>query len=198
MACSAMHCYIAMKYSEKNEESVKCMINGALLPDLAEDKVKSHFGNSEKPKSIKDMLDAKVGIEKCSQQLNLSNHLNKGKYLHLVTDWLYYNYMYYSNPEMQHVSDPKVLLNGIKNDAAVINDRLIDNIDMNIIPQRAKKLFDLKTTETKCSLFPDDKIDRFVDVVSSLDLSDVQTRVMADKDAFLSDFMSEMNKDYVM
>ena len=45
MACLAMHLAIAEEYLKKNDfENHEAFIKGAFLPDIAEDKVQSHYG----------------------------------------------------------------------------------------------------------------------------------------------------------
>ena len=53
MPCTAMHLAIAEKYSKNNPKLAKeTIIEGAVLPDLAQDKFVSHYGIKKKLTSI--------------------------------------------------------------------------------------------------------------------------------------------------
>ena len=95
MACLAMHLAIAKKYLENNtNENKEAFIKGAYLPDIAEDKIKSHYGTRMPIKCVKDMLDSKVDIIECAKNTDTKNNLSKAVFLHLITDYFFYNFVY--------------------------------------------------------------------------------------------------------
>ena len=93
MANLHIHLAVAKRYLEKQGgiENIKDFYDGNIIPDLAEDKEATHYGvRSEKQNILKRNFE-KVNPEKFLEVNALDNDLNRGRFLHLVTDWEYYN-----------------------------------------------------------------------------------------------------------
>jgi len=123
MACTALHLLIAEEYCKKNEiANMDIFLEGAFLPDIQEDKVLSHFGLKIKPKSVKDALDAKIDINNCVNSLNLEDEMDCSIFLHLLTDFIYYNYIY--QEELESIKLEQIL-KFIQNDAEVMTAKIL-------------------------------------------------------------------------
>ena len=68
------------KHSEKKED-YKEFINGVIEPDGVKDKSLTHYG----PKSSKSNLAEYLKVN------NIDNSFSRGYFLHLLTDYLFYN-----------------------------------------------------------------------------------------------------------
>ena len=83
MAGYVIHIAVAQEYLKKHREKYnRDFILGAVIPDLTKDKSKTHYGKSPAYTNLKNFLLSN----------NLDSELNKGKFIHLITDYLFYNY----------------------------------------------------------------------------------------------------------
>jgi len=113
-----IHIAIANEYIKKHKkiEVYEEFIKGNISPDLTTDKSKTHYAKSPAYTNLKNFLDNN----------KIDNSFNRGKFLHLVTDYLFYNYYldYYSKKEMYHDYD-------------VLNKCLIERYKL-ILPEEIK------------------------------------------------------------
>jgi len=89
-----LHLAVAKRYLEKNPGSIKdpqSFYDGNIMPDLANDREQSHYGDrSEVIDPIKRFRN-KVCIAKFLSKNKTDTDLNKGILFHLYVDWEYYN-----------------------------------------------------------------------------------------------------------
>ena len=89
----AVHLSVAKRYIEKHKNeimNVRDFYDGNILPDMQGDKEDTHYG-SRKSNDLITKFREKIDIKKFLEKNTLDNDINRGKYLHLVTDWEYYN-----------------------------------------------------------------------------------------------------------
>ena len=191
MPCTALHLAIVEEYVLKNKEAKKdVFVEGAILPDLAEDKNASHYCINKKIKSIKDMVDTKVDIVKCSKEFDFSDELKKAVYLHLLTDYLFYQYIY--NPETEK-ENPKDVLVALDSDQGIITEYVFGRYSINS-PDGAEDLLKIKQNTGKLRFLSEKEIERFIKVVSNFNLNDVKQNIVQNAELFLQEFMEEMNQ----
>lgn len=79
-----LHIAIGKEYLKKHNdiENVEEFMKGNIAPDLTDDKTKTHYGKSPTFTNLKEFLEHN----------KLDNSFNKGQFLHLVADYLFYNY----------------------------------------------------------------------------------------------------------
>jgi len=87
------HLAVAKRYIEINGEvdNIQDFYDGSVLPDLTDDKEKTHYGTRTEMTSLLKRNIEKVNPEKFLQHNKLDNDINRGKYLHMRVDWEYYN-----------------------------------------------------------------------------------------------------------
>ncbi len=194
MACLAMHLAIAQKYCEKHsQEDERVFCEGAIAPDIAPDKVVSHYGIKMPINSVKDMLDSKIDIVACSQDLDMSVPYDRAKYLHLVTDYLFYNYLY---DEKLEILPPGELNKSLYNDYDFVTNYIIHNYNISI-PEQVAHLVQAKEGVGDFRFFGKKATDKFIDLVSALDMQQTNKQIVANKDSFLSNFLQKMDKNIV-
>lgn len=84
MAGYVIHIAVAQEYLKKHDkinENQKEFIKGVIYPDSVSDKSLTHYGSKSSKVILKDFLR--------ENQTNTS--FNRGYFLHLVTDYLFYN-----------------------------------------------------------------------------------------------------------
>ena len=80
-----IHLAVAERYLKKNKnkkENYEEFIEGVIFPDSEEDKEKTHFGNGSSNSNLYKFL----------QEYKMDNSFERGYFLHLLTDHLFYNY----------------------------------------------------------------------------------------------------------
>lgn len=157
MAGYVIHIAIAQEYLRKNKRNYnEEFVKGAILPDLTIDKSKTHYGKSPAYTNLKKFLLAN----------ELSSELNKGIFLHLITDYLFYN-KYLDRFSKQHIYD----------DYDISNKVLIDRYNVKLLDEIKDNVF-FKDGDMKILNFP--LIYKLIDEISSLDLDIVKKEVMED------------------
>lgn len=123
-----IHIATAKEYlrKHKNIEDEEEFIKGTIFPDFTTNKATTHYGKSSGFTNINKFLD--------KNQIN--NSFNKGYFLHLVTDYLFYNYY------LDKFSKD------IYNDYDIINKRLMEKYDINLPFEVKDKVF-FKEGKTK-------------------------------------------------
>lgn len=94
MPSQIIHLAIAKRYLTKHPQAIRdvqAFLDGSVLPDLASDKAVSHCGVRTEKHDIVKRNAQKVSPTKFAATHDLSDDLNKGQYLHLYTDYQYYN-----------------------------------------------------------------------------------------------------------
>ena len=145
MPSFTIHLAVAKKYIEKHpEENKEEFYRGVIDPDL-KDKSVSHFGpNSSSP-----------DLNRYIQEVGLNSSYNRGYFLHLLTDDLFYNrYLEMFSEE-------------IYDDYDRINRRLIEKYQLTI-PENIKAKVDFKDEKTKILDF--EGICKFIDTVGNIDI----------------------------
>ena len=189
MACLAMHLAIAEKYLEKNpNENKEAFMIGAYLPDIEEDKIKSHYGIRMPIRCVKDMLDSKVDIIECAKNTDLNNDLSKAVFLHLTTDYLFYNFVY--SPSLE-TKTPEQIKNMMYQDFDFVTKHVLNKYKINI-PQQINHIVKSKDGDINSTFFNAEQIDKFIDLVSKLDLKDCKQQFLNDPKVLLNEFLEKM------
>lgn len=77
-----IHLAVGKVYSSNNEiKNTEEFYNGIIAPDLQQDKAKSHYGP----------CSSEPNLEKFLKENGISDSFHEGYFLHLVTDYLFYN-----------------------------------------------------------------------------------------------------------
>jgi len=93
MASLFTHLAVAKRYIEKNGgiENVQDFYNGNVAPDIFKDTENTHYGKRGESKDLIKRHLEKIGLKEFLAENPLDNDFNRGKYLHLLVDWEFYN-----------------------------------------------------------------------------------------------------------
>ena len=145
MPSFTIHLAVAKKYLELHpEENQEQFYNGVIDPDL-KDKTTSHFG----PNS------SSVDLNKYCQEVGLETSYNRGYFMHLLTDYLFYNKF------LERFSKE------VYDDYDKINKTLIKKYNLQI-PEKVKDK--VKFTEGETKILNLENICKFIEAVGSLEL----------------------------
>lgn len=141
-----IHLAVGKVYQKNNEiKDVESFERGVIAPDLAKDKAKSHYGTySSSPDLNKYLTERKV-----------TNEFDEGYFLHLLTDYLFYNK--FLETWDKHIYD----------DYDKLNDRIMKKYNV-IIPEEL--LNEVKTKNGEPEILNEGKIYRFIDAVGKINI----------------------------
>lgn len=120
-----IHLAIGKVYEKKNEiKNIKDFEKGIIAPDMTDNKSKTHYGPySSMPNFNKYIIEH-----------GINNEYDKGYLLHLISDYLYYNYFL------------KKWDNKIYNDYDILNKKIMEKYELTI-PEEIKKYAKFKDGE---------------------------------------------------
>lgn len=156
MPSYVMHIAIAQEYLKRHKEDREQFINGTIFPDVTTDKSLTHYGKSPAYTSLKRFLENN----------KLDNSFIKGHFLHLITDYLFYNkYL------------DRLVKDILYNDYDILNKDLIEKYEV-ILPENVLDKIFYKTgnalilnMELAC---------RVIDEISKLEIEIVEKEVKSD------------------
>lgn len=159
-----IHIAVAKEYLKKhnNSENYEEFIQGNVRPDLTKDKIKTHYGKSPTYTNLKEFLIHN----------KLDNSLNKGIFLHLITDYLFYNYYLKDVPR----EGSKEILH---NDYDMINKVLIEKYDIEL-PEDIKKYVFYKEGEPQ--ILKLNLAVKVIEEISKLNIKEVEEEVIKEKE----------------
>lgn len=151
-----IHLSIANKYLETNHiENSQDFYKGIIAPDLTDDKTKTHYGNGSSETNLKKYLSVN----------EIKTSFDKGYFLHLITDYLFYNKFL------------KAFSKDIYNDYDILNKYLIEKYRV-VLPEEVKNEVFFK--EGKLKLLDKRAIVTFIDSFSKINLLEVEKEVEED------------------
>ena len=157
MAGYVIHLAVAEEYIRKHKDQIKDynkFIEGVVYPDSVEDKSITHYGEKSSKVHLKDFL----------LEHELKDSFEMGYFLHLVTDYLFYNrFLEYFSKE-------------IYNDYDISNEYLVDKYKVNIPKNIENKVF---SKEGTTKLFTLESISSFIENTAKYDLEDVKNEALA-------------------
>lgn len=155
MAGYVIHIAVAQEYLRKNKiEYNKEFIRGSILPDLTDDKSKTHYGKSPAYTSLKGFLTNN----------NIYSWQKKGEFLHLITDYLFYNHY------LENFCKPEIY-----NDYDILNKKLIEKYKVKLLTEIEQDVY-FKEGPTK--VFDFNLACKIIDEISDLDISTVKKEVL--------------------
>ena len=167
MASLVIHYAVAKAFASKNKiNDYSKFIEGSFYPDTVEKNASHYSGLCDTPYN---MLVNKVDLTKYVQEHTLSNDFEKGYFLHLIVDQIFYHD--YCVQKLKSDKKFKDVLGHIGREYTKLNRRLIIKykLDVSIIPQDLQQYFVKKITLPPKYLREKDIYD-IVEYASNIDL----------------------------
>lgn len=155
MAGYVIHLAIAEEYLRKHKdvkEDYEEFIKGVIYPDSVTDKSLTHYGIKSSKVILKDFL----------QDNEINNSYMRGYFLHLITDYLFYN------KYLEKFSKD------IYNDYDILNKRLIEKYNV-VLPVNIQNNVFYKEGETK--ILTMELAIKIIDEISDLNLNAVEKEI---------------------
>ena len=183
MASTHIHLAIAKRYLEKHGHEIadkKAFCDGNILPDYEKAKANSHYGNRSETKDLLKRHQEKVSPQNFLQKNSLDSDLNRGIFLHLHTDWNYYNnflsHDYLKNIEFsQLIKDNCRTWNEHESYLDTKHKGLLNLISMRDQVEMAQKTWRREDSQTGNLQFATKDLDAFIEKMSDVSISDLAT-----------------------
>lgn len=151
MAGYVIHLSVAKEYLKKHpddNEDYNEFIEGVIFPDSVKIKSETHYGPESSKSNLYDFL----------QEHKLNTSFERGYFLHLLTDYLFYNkYL-------------DCISTDIYNDYDILNDTLIKKYDI-VLPEKVRnKVF---SKEGNLKILSIELVENLVKEISELDIDTV-------------------------
>ena len=163
MAGYVIHLAVAEEYlrnHKDNKEDYNEFIEGVIYPDSVKDKSETHYGEISNDANLYEFL----------QDKNIDNSFNRGYFLHLLTDYLFYNhYLSWNSKDIYNNYD-------MYNDYDVLNKPLIEKYNL-VLPEKIKDMIYYKEGELK--VLSTKLIDNVIKDISKMDIDEVAEEVKA-------------------
>ena len=155
MAGYVIHLAVAEEYLKKHKdvkEDYDEFIKGVIYPDSVTDKSLTHYGIKSSKVILKDFL----------QDNEINNSYMRGYFLHLITDYLFYNkYL-------------EKFTKDIYNDYDILNKRLIEKYNV-VLPENIQNNVFYEDGETKILTL--ELAIKIIDEISDLNLNAVEKEI---------------------
>lgn len=151
-----IHLSVAEEYLRKHtnkKEKYSEFIEGVIYPDSVIDKSETHYGKTSSLSNVYEFL----------KENKIDNSFNRGYFLHLLTDYLFYNRY------IDHTSKD------IYNDYDILNKRLIENYNVKV-PEKIKE--NAKFKDGKLVILTNGIVDKLINDISEMDIDEVAKDVM--------------------
>lgn len=154
-----MHLAIAQEYLKKhNKKYSQDFILGSLEPDFTTVKSETHYGKSPAYTNLKEYL----------KNNKINTDFDQGYFLHLVADYLFYNYY------LNELRKPQIY-----DDYDILTKPLIEKYNV-ILPEKLKNKITFKDGTPQILTYT--LACKVIDEVSSLTLEEIEKEVMANLD----------------
>lgn len=156
MAGYVIHLAVAETYIKKHPEDINDynkFIDGVIFPDKVSDKSITHYGEKS----------SKVNLKWFLEENEIDNDYNKGYFLHLVTDYIFYNKFL------------NCFSKDIYNDYDILNKKLQEKFEVKISENIKEKIF---YKEGKTKILQLESIIKFIEEVSDYKLNEIKERVL--------------------
>jgi hypothetical protein len=180
-----MHLAVAKLYTQKNKGEITNELdffNGSVAPDLTDNKMKTHYSLAPMGDELLPNIKNKVDITQLFK-LPLDNDFEKGVFLHLLTDYIFYNY-YFSREFLSATTHEKFSkdLYASYDHTTEWLESTYDTADLptSYTQQMKQSIIDLQTGRPEILVTGENILDdtgrlsRFIDFAASLNLKNIK------------------------
>lgn len=152
-----IHLSVAEEYLKKHSKektNYNEFIEGVIFPDSVKDKSLTHYGKGS----------SHVNLYKFLQDKEINNSFNRGYFLHLLTDYLFYN---------RYI---EVFSKDMYNDYDILNKTLIEKYNVKL-PENIKQYVFFKEGFENLKILSLPLVENFIKDVSDMQIDDIAQKV---------------------
>ncbi len=186
MASFNIHLAIGKRYIEKsqNVKDRDKFYKGIIDPDLVDDKKTSHYTGIQSKSNLFEYLENKVKLIKYLKNNDINSDYQKGIFLHLITDYLFFN-NFFDNDYLETTSyeefckdlyySYEITNQYIEEKYKICYANFETEINNNIKKDKKEKNIG---QEKRKNLLPVDKLDKFIEYVSNISLEKYKNKIL--------------------
>lgn len=185
MAGFNIHLAIGKSYIDNYPiNDINSFYNGIVAPDLSSNKVISHYTSCTDKSNLEYYLSKRVELYDYLINNTINSDYDKGVFIHLLTDYLFYNYLFDKkyirnidinifNNDLYHSYDNTDKYLEIKYNLKELNIYA----ELNNYKNRAKKKKNTKYENGK-DILPLDKLEKFIYDTSHIDIEKYKNKIL--------------------
>lgn len=186
MASFNIRLAVGKRYLEKNNniKDEAAFYAGIIEPDLVDNKDVSHYTGIRNKDNLLEYLANKVLLDKYLENVVVDTDYEKGVFIHLITDYLYFN-NFFDKDYLSNISYSEFckdlyysydITNKYLEDKYKIDySKFIDRINTNIQKDRKEKDMD---DEIRTNILPSWKLDSFIEYVADIDIEEYKNKII--------------------
>ena len=189
MAGFNIHLAIGKKYIENNNniKDINEFYNGVVAPDLEPDKIISHYTSCTDKSNLEYYLSKRIELYDYLIHNNINDDYDKGVFIHLITDYLFFNHFF----DKKYINS--IDINKFNNDlyhSYDNTDKYLEdkyelkkiNIYNKLMEYKNKSKKQKNTTyENGVDILPIDKLEKFIDKVSKININKYRVKLLNNK-----------------
>lgn len=187
MASFNIHLAVGKRYAEKNKiEDLESFYNGIIEPDLVEDKTMSHYTGITDKQDLLLYLKNKTQLSLFLSENKIDNDYTRGVFLHLITDYLFFN-DFFDSEYIEKISYDK-FIKDLYYSYDICNEYLQNKYDLNLTTFKNKIDMNIKKDKTEKKALQNEhelknileykKLDNFIENLSNIDLKKYSERII--------------------
>lgn len=186
MASFSIHLAVGKRYFEKSNTIKNCkeFYKGVIAPDLVDDKSTTHYCRVQDENNLLVFLPERVRLDKYLKNNSIETDYQKGVFLHLITDHLFYN-NFFDSEYLKNIHGEefwKDLYYSYDITDQYLGDKYqIDYTDfLNQVKDSIKKSKKANniTDEKRNNILPLTKLDNFIEYVSDISLENYKDKII--------------------
>lgn len=182
MASFYIHLAVAKRYMDKNDiQYPEELLAGANAPDEAADKDKAHYTGVRNDNSLLTHLRTKVILGEFLKENSLESDYNKGVFLHLITDYLFFN-DFFPQAYLENVTYED-FCKDLYYSYSLTNDILKEQYS--ILLQESKVYSKIINDGTRKNILPMKDLEIFIERVSNISLEEYRLKLLRAKENIL-------------
>lgn len=173
-----IHIVIAREYLKKYNDikDEYDFIKGNIAPDLLDDRIASHYTKSDYSKDLISILNNKIGLDEYLQNKNIDNDYEGGYFLHLVTDYIFFNNFFdidyikkndYSIFKKDLYYSYNIIHNYLKENYDINYGKFKDEVEKRILTSQQDANYN---GEKRTNIIPYTKLDSFISKILKKDI----------------------------
>lgn len=178
MPALTIHLAIAKKYLENHpEEDKESFISGSIAPDFGYDKISNHYGKEfDKITCLEEYVSSMVDYDEYLKYNKLDTSYNRGFFLHLLTDYIFY-YDFLNNNHIKGLNLNEIIKIGSK-DFNSIASYIIKKYGLEI-PDIAKDIIEYSNDKPK--ILTKEDIASFIEFMANINFSNYKSKLRLKK-----------------
>lgn len=179
-----IHVAIGDKYKTKRKVLNKLDFDkGIIYPDLVEDEIISHYSAHQDKSNLLQYLENKVNLFLFVKDNDIDTDYNRGLFLHLITDYLFFNYFiskdYLKSINYDTFCKDLYYSYNLTNDYIFQKYNITFSVYKEEIIQKIKNARSEKKMDDKeyLNILPKEKLDYFIELVANIDLDKYANKI---------------------